>query len=155
MSKRWLMLTLFLAVLLVGCAGQKNARAALPEDPTSATSRANIPAYSPQVSDAGRVVIEVTPLDLGNAEDMLHFQVAMNTHSVELDYDLTQLAVLRTDQGLEVKPTLWDGGRGGHHVYGVLFFPAVDLSKARWVEVVIRDVAGVPERRFRWELQKP
>ncbi len=154
MRRGWLVVTLLMAVVLAGCAGQENARAALPEPPAATVPRGAMPAFPPQVSDAGRVVVEVTPLDLGDAEDTLHFQVAMNTHSVELDYDLTQLALLRTDQGVEVRPILWDGGRGGHHVYGVLFFPAVDLSNARWVEVIIRDVAGVPERRFRWELQK-
>ncbi len=154
MRRGWLVVTLLMAVVLAGCAGQENTRAALPEAPVATAPRAAMSAYPSQVSDAGRVVIEVTPLDLGGGEDTLHFQVAMNTHSVELDYDLTQLALLRTDRGVEVRPTLWDGGRGGHHVYGVLFFPAVDLSKARWVEIIIHDVAGVPERRFRWELQK-
>ena len=84
----------------------------------------------------------------------LHFQIAMNTHSVELDYDLTKLAVLRTDQGDEATALRWDGGRAGHHVNGTLYFLAVDLNGVRWVEVVIRDVAGVPERVFRWDLEE-
>lgn len=78
--------------------------------------------------------------------------VAMNTHSVELDYDLARLAVLRTDRGDEVIPLRWDGARGGHHVNGTLYFPAMDLKGVQWVELVIREVAGVPERTFRWEL---
>jgi hypothetical protein len=99
------------------------------------------------------VVVEVIPLNLDQPETTLHFQVSLNTHSVELDYDLTQLAVLRTDRGDEVTPLRWDGSRGGHHVSGVLYFPAVNLEGAQWIELVIREVAGVPERSFRWELE--
>ena len=56
--------------------------------------------------------------------------VVINTHSVELNYDLTQLAVLRTDRGDEVTPLQWDGAQGGHHVNGTLYFPAMDLQDA-------------------------
>jgi hypothetical protein len=97
--------------------------------------------------------VEVIPLNLDQPETALHFQVAMNTHWVELDYDLTRLAVLRTDRGDEVTPLRWDGSRGGHHVSGILYFPAVNLEDVHWIELVIRDVAGVPERDFRWELR--
>jgi len=99
------------------------------------------------------VVVEITPLNLDQPGKTLDFRVAMNTHSVNLDYDLTQLAVLRTERGDEVAPSRWDGPRGGHHVRGTLSFPAPDLRGVRWVEVLIRDVAGVPERVFRWELK--
>jgi hypothetical protein len=82
----------------------------------------------------------------------------MDTHSVPLDgYDLRQLAVLRTDQGIELTPNGWDAPVGGHHRKGTLTFPAtasdgqpVLTTTTREVELVIRDVAGVPERSFRW-----
>jgi hypothetical protein len=84
----------------------------------------------------------------------------MNTHAVDLDgYDLRQLAVLRTENGQGVQPIDWDAPKGGHHRQGTLTFPAkttdgsplITLS-TRSVEVVIRDVAGVPERTFQWNL---
>ncbi len=85
------------------------------------------------------------------------FSVGMNTHSVDLDgYDLSQLAVLRTAQGLEVKPTGWEAPRGGHHRSGSLIFltvledgTPVDLTGG--FVVVIRDVGGVAERTFAWD----
>ena len=49
-------------------------------------------------------------------------------------------------------PLQWDGAEGGHHVNGTLYFPAMDLQDAQWVELVIREMAGVPERTFRWDL---
>jgi hypothetical protein len=88
--------------------------------------------------------------------------VAMDTHSVDLDaVDLGRSAVLRVDQGREVPPTGWDAPKGGHHREGKLTFPdkgadgAPLIGPDTWVvELVIRDVAGVPERTLRWDLQK-
>jgi hypothetical protein len=82
----------------------------------------------------------------------------MNTHSVDLDgYDLGQLAVLRTDLGQEVRPSGWDAPKGGHHRAGRLVFPdkAEDGTpvlgpEVRGLTLVIREVAGVPERSFEW-----
>lgn len=165
--KRYIVLAVLSLVLLAGCGrqrgpspveapaatkGSRNAAAA--SSATDASSDQSVPAYPARVSDAGRVVIEVRPLNLDRPEDTLHFQVAMNTHSVELDYDLTRLAVLRTDRGDEVTPLRWDGEQAGHHVNGTLYFPAMDLKDAQWAELVIREVAGVPERTFRWELAR-
>jgi hypothetical protein len=84
----------------------------------------------------------------------------MNTHAIDLDgYDLRQLAVLRTEKGQEVQPIGWDAPKGGHHRQGTLTFPTkttagepVISSSTRSVEIVIRDVAGVPERTFQWKL---
>ena len=157
--KRYVILGMLSLVLLAGCGRQPatandnpgNAFTATPPA-SDAGSHQSAPAFPARVSDAGRVVIEVRPLNLDRPEDTLHFQVAMNTHSVELNYDLTRLAVLRTDRGDEVTPVLWDGARGGHHVNGTLYFPAMDMKDVQWTELVIRDVAGVPERTFRWEL---
>lgn len=145
-------------LVLVGCAGRREVSVTPTLIPTSiptrpASSNRSERTFPPRVSNAGQVVIEVIPLNLNQPEETLHFQVAMNTHSVELGYDLAQLAVLRTDRGDEVSGLRWDGGRGGHHVNGTLYFPVMDLDGARWVELVIQDVANVPERVFRWEMK--
>jgi hypothetical protein len=83
----------------------------------------------------------------------------MNTHAVDLDgYDLKQLAVLRIDGGQEIQPSNWEAPKGGHHRSGTLTFPTADTdgrpliaSSTRTIELVIRDVAGVPERVFTWQ----
>ena len=88
------------------------------------------------------------------------FRVALNTHAVDLSaYDLRQLAVLRTDQGREARPSRWDAPISSHHREGTLTFPATGSdgrpligSGTRAIELIIRDVAGVPARTFRWTL---
>ena len=86
------------------------------------------------------------------------FRVVMDTHAVDLDgYDLRQLAVLRVADGQEVRPSGWDAPKGGHHREGALTFPATFADgsptlgpSTGTVELVIRDVAGVPARTYRW-----
>ena len=115
------------------------------------------PGTETQTSEGGQVTIKVTWTDPGIGPV---FAVVMDTHSVNLDaYDLAQLAVLRTDQGLEIQPIGWDAPSGSHHREGTLSFPstAPDGSPligagTTTVELVIRDVAGVPERVLRWTL---
>jgi hypothetical protein len=103
--------------------------------------------------ETGDVVVEVTPLDWpphpgGN----LSFQVALNTHSVELDYDLSQMAVLRASDGAEVSSLAWDSpAMGGHHLMGTLIFLPLLLDSAGWVELDIYDIADIPVRTFHWE----
>jgi hypothetical protein len=60
--------------------------------------------------------------------------------------------VLRDDAGNEYPPVVWDGpGAGGHHRAGTLKFPALDKS-AKSVTLLVRNIAGVPERAFTWTL---
>ena len=107
-----------------------------------------------QSNTGGSVTIDAEWI---KAEDgLLMFDVSMNTHSVDLDqYDLGELAVLRDDAGNEYHPVSWDAAPGGHHRKGTLAFALPDSlsqEKAKYVEIVIRDVAGVEERVLKWEL---
>jgi hypothetical protein len=85
------------------------------------------------------------------------FSIAMDTHSVDLDdIDLSVLAVLRVD-GVEVTATSWDAPKGGHHREGMLMFPDTRAdgtpligAGTSTIDLVVRDVAGVPERVFQW-----
>lgn len=104
-------------------------------------------------SEAGGVTVE---LSWDGPDSGLAFQVAMDTHEVELDgFDLMRLAVLRTDAGVEVAPTGWDAPKGGHHREGKLSFPATVDGRAllgetvRGMTIILRDVAS-PERSFVW-----
>ena len=42
----------------------------------------------------------------------------------------------------------------GHHRSGVVKFRGVDISQAKAIELVIKDVAGVKERVFRFETKR-
>lgn len=134
-----------LALILAACGGQdaEPPQASAPEPAASQT-------FDTQSSDAGRVMIDVTPLKLSG--DAWEFDVALNTHSVNLGFDMTEVSALRCDQGQEYASIGWDGsGPGGHHRSGVLKFAALDHPTS-YVEILIRDVAGEPERLFRWEV---
>ena len=80
-------------------------------------------------NDEQRVWVEVTPLNLPQGGTTLDFEVAFNTHSVNLDFDPAAISVLRDDQGREYPALSWEGpGPGGHHRSGVLRFKVPDYA---------------------------
>lgn len=77
------------------------------------------------------------------------FLVAMNTHTVDLaGYDMVTVSALRAG-GRVHAPLRWvSTSDNSHHRSGALIFPKV--AGGQDLELVIRTVAGVPERTFRW-----
>jgi manganese oxidase len=122
----------------------------------SSAQDADAPAQLTQSAEAGAVTVVVTPLNLLDAQDTLDFTIVLDTHSVELDMDLSEMAVLQIGE-TEIAATAWDAPAGGHHVEGVLSFPALDdaegniLAEATSVTLVLRGLAGVSERTFTWD----
>ena len=105
-----------------------------------------------QTVAGGGVTAKVTFLN-PKASDDPRFQVVLDTHSVDLDaYDLKSIAVLRDETGKTYIATDTDNKGSGHHREAVLSFPKPS-PETKWIEFVIKDVAGVKERTFRWELQ--
>lgn len=139
-----------------------NPTAAPPPTGASATRAPSAsPVASPDLArnDAqGAVEFVVTPVNLTSPGETLDFDVSMDTHSVDLSWDLAAQSVLTTDTGLEVKGLGWSAG-GGHHYESTLTFPAKTadgkslLDGAKTLTLTIKD-AGVPERVFVWELSK-
>lgn len=86
---------------------------------------------------------------------MLVFDVIMNTHSVELEYDLTKIATLRDDQGRVYEVKGWEGSTGGHHRQGILTFEATGGPAPKWLELNLSGISGVSSRLFRWDVAEP
>jgi len=129
----------FTAFLLAGFVGGGESRAA-------STSEAT------QTVAGGGVSVAVTYMN-PRSQESAKFQVTLNTHSVTLDsYDLKTLALLRDGAGKTYPPTNVENKGSGHHRTVVLTFPKVS-PEAKRVEVVIKDIAGVKERAFRWTLE--
>ena len=78
---------------------------------------------SPQTKTMGAVEVTITPISVASGKDVI-FELSLNTHSVELNYDYTQIATLTDDRGNSYQPTEWTGGSSGHHLEGKLLFPS-------------------------------
>ena len=108
-----------------------------------------IPAKSlTQKNSEGNVTIRVTYQNPGKTDPA--FSVRIDTHSVDLDgYNLAALSLLRDGKGKEYMGK-WTSSKGsGHHISGALRFEGVELYTGK-IELIIRDVAGVNERKFKW-----
>lgn len=107
--------------------------------------------WETKTDDRVSVAVVITPLDLSPQSAEWKFDVGMNTHSVELDQDMTKSAVLIDDKGKEYKPVKWEGPVGGHHREGVLSFkPVIPASQS--IQLKLLDIGGV-DRNFIWQLR--
>ena len=123
--------------------------------PASGTAAPLATGAGTRTNEGGQVTVKVTWKGVAAGPV---FDVALDTHAVDLDgYDLRQLATLRTDGG-EAQPAEWTAPKGGHHREGNLVFPATVGGRptigdgTRRIELIVRNVAGVAERRFEWTL---
>ncbi len=157
-NKVLLKLALFIAVLLVllvglqtGCArGAAQVQANVSPSPLSQGPTNGLV----QTSNGGGVTIDVEWRGLKGGS--LVFGIVMDTHSGSVDqYNLRDLVILRDSSGKEYKPSNPDIPPGGHHRSGLLIFPISDPSNpltARYFDLILKDIAGVTERGFKWQL---
>ncbi len=120
--------------------------------PSSPTAVLDVAKFGTLSHSGGNVTLDAQLIDF-QIDRPIIFAVAMNTHSVDLVDDMTKVATLRNDAGKEYQAIAWEGtGPGGHHREGRLKFAGL-TSKPRYIELVVRGLAKVPERVLRWELQ--
>jgi hypothetical protein len=106
--------------------------------------------WETKTEEQASVTVVVAPLDLSPNSKEWKFDVGMNTHSVELDQDMTKIAVLVDDRGKEYKPLRWEGAEaGGHHREGVLIFNQI-TPNPKSVELKISGIGDVV-RIFKWD----
>ena len=168
---------LLVAATVAACSGRPVTPPAATPPPSagslitpSASDEARLPAPTDQPAEAeaqpatdlartdtqGAVEFVVTPLNLNTAGATLDFDVSMNTHSVDLAWDLAAQSVLATDTGREVAGQSWPAGTG-HHYEGTLTFPVTAangeglLDSATTLTLTIRNT-DVPARVFTWAL---
>ena len=100
----------------------------------------------------GAVTVAVTLAGPPEVGVPIRVTVVLDTHSVALDDVVFERAVaLRTPEGAEVVPTRVEGSRGGgHHREAVVVF--APLTQRGTMRIVVRDVGGIGERSFAWEL---
>ena len=101
----------------------------------------------------GGVTVKVTYLNPQGTGDA-RFEVVLDTHSVNLDgYDLRALSILRDETGKEYQSTQVENKGSGHHREIILIFPK-SSSGAKQIELMVKDIAGIKERSFRWDLSQ-
>lgn len=112
----------------------------------------------PTIRDSGAGGVTVEATWLGQQEDGgLAFKVALDTHSVDLSrFDVATNLVLRDDGGRELQAGSWQDERlNSHHRAGLVRFPALPPGGATGrVTLVVRNLAGVPERALTFEFAR-
>lgn len=98
----------------------------------------------------GGVGVSVQPLDIQS--DEWSFDVDLNTHTGSIDADFTKSATLMDERKNSFAPIRWSGAPlGGHHRQGTLLFKAISPRPSS-ITLIIRDVGGIAERAFTWQL---
>ncbi|VVB90161.1 Uncharacterised protein [uncultured archaeon] len=93
-------------------------------------------------SEAG---IKITATYLPDITDATAFEIKVTAHKNYND-DFKNNSYLRDSSGKIFQPISYEG-EGGHHASGTLRFPKIESKE---FELVIKDVAGVNERVFKW-----
>ena len=167
--KRFVIPTLLvLTFILTACAPSQSGANLFTPEVAPASNNNPMPTNKPASSatgngelartdEQGAVVFQITPLNLDTAIDTLEFDVAMNTHSIDLGMDLASLSTLSTDTGVAIQAAKWDATPGGHHVEGKLIFPLNTNGKsilegASKLTLTIINVDAA-SRVFVWELK--
>lgn len=107
-------------------------------EPEAATSDSGHPtavlAATPQSATAGAITVDATPLTTDELLDVA-FAVTLETHSVELDFDLAERAILTIGE-FSFPATSWSPDTpSGHHVEGTLHFTIDHPAHAALAEV--------------------
>ncbi len=120
-SKIFFVILLLLAgVVVFGMASKTKPTVASSTTPSEQTTSQTSQIAS-QTKTMGVVEVEITPVTIDQGKQAV-FDVALNNHSVDLNYDYTKIALLTDDAGNTYQPVKWDGNSGGHHVRGQLTF---------------------------------
>src|SRR3989339_1843460 len=99
--------------------------------------------WESKIDEQASVTVTVTPSDLSLKSNEWKFDVVLSTHSVELDQDMTKVAILTDDSGKEYSPIRWEGApAGGHHREGILFFAPI-TPYPQHLTLSIKDIGGV------------
>ena len=120
--------------------------------PLAALAQTSTDATATRSSSDRGVTVKVTPKLIGSIDSRWEFSIVLETHSADLNDDLTQSATLTTNDGRTLKPTGWVGaGPTGHHREGVLAFE-VPAPRPTMIELRIARPGESAPRTFRWQL---
>ncbi|MCR4274696.1 MAG: hypothetical protein NUW02_01450 [Candidatus Campbellbacteria bacterium] len=145
----WIIMTI--AAVIAGAFVFYKKLPSLPASPIEVVTPSAIHTWETKIDEQAGVTVSVTPeINLVDSQEW-KFDIIMDTHSVELDQNMTEVAVLVDDFGNEYGPTTWEGAPvGGHHRGGVLVFTPI-VPYPQHLKLNIQGVGGV-QRSFSWIL---
>ena len=115
------------------------------------TTQKIVKTFPPRENEGGEVTVIVTPQIL-EVDKQPKFQIVFDTHSVNLDFDVGELAKLIDDKGNNYTNPIWEGSPpGGHHRSGSVSFRET-LKETSQVKLVLQNISGIKERVFQWDL---
>ena len=121
----------------------------------SMVASAQVKPLSMKDNAEGQVRVSVAPESLSKTADTWRFAVQFNTHTTPITQDMVAVASLSGGNGAGEKPAAWEGDPpGGHHRRGVLVFKPIKPMPAT-ITLHIREVGGVADRVFTWNLANP
>jgi hypothetical protein len=124
---------------------------AIAATPMTGMAQSSTNAPGTQTTAEQGVTVKVTPKALAPSDARWEFTIVLDTHSADLGDDMTQVAVLITNDGRTLKPASWTGaGPGGHHREGVLSFEA-PVPRPTAIELKITRPGEAAPRSFRWQ----
>ncbi len=105
-----------------------------------------------QEAEAAGVTVKATYANPGEKTPV--FTVVLDTHSVDLEgYKFDEVIILRDDAGNVYKPFLVSQSGSGHHRTATVEFKDAEIESKAF-ELVVKGVAGVDERVFKFDQQK-
>lgn len=109
-------------------------------------------AYETKEQSGGNVTVSVTPRNL-TSKMLPQFDVTFDTHSVNLDFDVTASATLTDAQGNTLGQSTWDGtAPPSHHRSGTLTFSQPLKPNIQSLTLTLTDIARIPKREFTWKV---
>ena len=95
-------------------------------------------ALGSKIINLGKVEISATPEKVKVGEPLV-FKLAFTTHSMELNYDFTQVIAVGDDRGNSYPAVNWSGGSGGHHLEGELTFNSLKPG-AKQMKLIFKEI---------------
>lgn len=142
----FLVITIFIVVKVIN---DKDQTKQVESEINSAPSIQNT--FQVQENEGENVTVTVEPqaLKIGQSPK---FKLEFSTHSVDLSFNIAKQSYLLDDKGNRLGGSIWTGSPpGGHHRNGTLTFNT-PLTETKYAELVLTNIAEIPERRFRWEV---
>ena len=106
---------------------------------------------SSKVNEGEGLSIEVEPVDFSHSEPV-KLRNGFTTHQGDLNFDMTKVSYLLDDKNNKYVPSSLDGGSGGHHLSGALYF-SEPIGNSKTMKFIIENVYNIEKREFLWEIK--